>query len=92
MLHAHDAKPKKDDATRKNEKLPVKEVSLTLEVKSAVMNVMNYGGWLFVDNAKPDAPIVAVRAFGFGKDKSKLKELKSLEHLDLRAILIKLQT
>ena len=45
---------------------------------------LKYGGRLFADEAKQATPIVAVRAFGFGKDSKKLKELVSLEHLDVR--------
>lgn len=53
-------------------------------MKAVFKHVTEYGGRLFADGTKEDAPIVAVRAFGFGKDMKKLKELASLEHIDLR--------
>lgn len=64
--------------------LPAQEVVLTPSQKAAYTHVIQYGGRLFADGAGPDSPVVAVRAFGLGKDLNKLKEFTALEHLDLR--------
>lgn len=79
-----DKRPPKADGKSKPVTLPAKEITLSPEVKSAFMHITEYGGRLFADEAKQGTPIVAVRAFGFGKDSKKLKELVSLEHLDVR--------
>ena len=81
---ANGEKQPKTDDKKKTETLPARTITLTSEAKAVFTQVSMYGGRLFADGNKEDAPIVAVRAFGFGKDMKKLKELTSLEHLDLR--------
>jgi len=78
--------PKTDDKTKKV--TPQKEITLTPDVKAVFTHVTEYGGRLFADGTRQDAPIVAVRAFGFGQDTKKLTALRSLEHLDLRGKLV----
>ena len=77
-------KQPKADGKNQDKALPTKQITLTPEQKAVYTHVTQYGGRLFADGTNADSPIVAVRAFGFGKDLSKLKELTALEHLDLR--------
>jgi hypothetical protein len=78
--------PKSDDKTKQVP--PPIEITLTPDVKAVFTHVIEYGGRLFADGTRQDAPIVAVRAFGFGQDTKKLTALRSLEHLDLRGKLV----